>query len=319
MDPFQNDFIPVPKYIEKSGLYYVKAVNSVGCNEIKPLIVALKNAPDLIITNPPAACYPATVDITSALVTAGSENGLTFKYWYDADTTKPLFKPKSIDTAGTYFIKATSKLGCFNVQPVKVVIASFNTNPAKACEKVDLTQPSVLLNVTEKFNFSYWKDSAAAVSIAKPETVTSSGIYFIKGSLTASNCEIIKPVAVTVLPLPTVNFIKPEIIVYPETYDLSRYLTGPAGNSYGYWKDMAATKPVLNPYNVDSSGMYYLTAVNAVGCMVNYEVKLQIDPPPIPEIQAPNIFSPNNDGIHDKFTLIIDGVTEVKQLEIFNR
>jgi gliding motility-associated-like protein len=319
MDPKQNEFVPVPKYVDKSGTYYIKAVNNAGCSEIQPITVALRPVPTLMITNPLPQCYPGTVDITSPTITSGSEKSMKFQYWYDADTTKPLLYPKQIGTDGTYYIKGINLGGCSNVQPVKVTIADFSTASPTECETVDLTGNNILFDVTDKFSFSFWTDAQAKQPLTNANAIKSSGTYYVKGSLASGGCDIIKPIKTTVLPMPVVTFTPPPVIVYPETFNLTSYLNGQPGLTYTFWKNVQATKPLLNPTRVDSSGTYYIIVKNSVGCAVDFTVKLQIDPPALPEVQAPNIFTPNKDGIHDKFVINIDGVVEIKQLEIFNR
>jgi gliding motility-associated-like protein len=61
------------------------------------------------------------VDITVALITAGSTPGLTFTYWKDADAKISYASPKAA-TAGTYYIKGTTVSGYFNIKPVNVTI-----------------------------------------------------------------------------------------------------------------------------------------------------------------------------------------------------
>jgi len=78
--------------------------------------------PVLMITNPLLVCAPASIDLTTSPVTAGSGAGLTFTYWLDANATIPFANPRAVAVPGTYYIKAQSAGGCFTIKPVVVSI-----------------------------------------------------------------------------------------------------------------------------------------------------------------------------------------------------
>jgi gliding motility-associated-like protein len=103
------------------GVYTYTVTNSYGCTseESDEVIISTPGKPDLIVTDPPAVCYPATVNLTNPEVTAGSTAGLTFTYWSDAEATLEYDTPASA-TAGTYYIKGTTVTGFFNIKPVEV-------------------------------------------------------------------------------------------------------------------------------------------------------------------------------------------------------
>src|SRR5690349_21379038 len=72
----------------------------------------LANLPNLVITNPPKICPGGTVNPHVPAVTAGSDAGLVYTYWKDANAT--ITQPNANAVAeGTYYIKGTNSAGCY--------------------------------------------------------------------------------------------------------------------------------------------------------------------------------------------------------------
>jgi hypothetical protein len=87
-----------------------------------PATLIVNPIPSLVITNPPAVCSPATVNLTSSTITAGSDLGLRYEYYTDMIGTV-LLTPNAVSTSGTYYIKAINEVtGCYDIKPVLVVI-----------------------------------------------------------------------------------------------------------------------------------------------------------------------------------------------------
>jgi hypothetical protein len=165
-------------------------------------------APVVVITDPAGVCSPATVDITAASVTAGSGAGLTYTYFTDAAATAPLSNPGTIAVSGIYYIKAATAAGCSIVLPVRVTINPLPnlvvTDPAAVCSPntIDITAPAVTAGSAAGLTLSYYTDAAGTNVLTNPNAVTATGVYYIKAT-TAFGCIVIKPVRVTINPLPT--------------------------------------------------------------------------------------------------------------------
>ena len=85
------------------------------------LLATFMIAPKLIVHDPPEVCLPQPIDLSAALVTAGSDPGLTFEYFVDSMATINLSNYKAVDKGGIYYIRATSSItGCKVMMPVKV-------------------------------------------------------------------------------------------------------------------------------------------------------------------------------------------------------
>ncbi len=158
--------------------------------------------PTLLITNPPSACVPSTVDITGASVTAGSAAGLTYTYWTNSGATAALAAPASLAISTTYYIKGTDATSCFTIQPVVVTINPIPTllisDPAAVCipSTVNIMSPSIVTGSTPGLIYSYWQDASASIIESAAASVPSSGTFYIKGLNSTTSCFNIKPVTV---------------------------------------------------------------------------------------------------------------------------
>src|SRR5450759_2044726 len=98
-----------------AGTYYIKGTDGSGCYDIKPVTVTVNPTPTVTITDPVAVCSPAMVDLTAAVVTAGSTAGLTYTYWTDAAATF-LYAKRETKAAETEYIKGNDGAGCYEIK-----------------------------------------------------------------------------------------------------------------------------------------------------------------------------------------------------------
>ena len=131
------------------------------------------------------------------------------------------------------------------------------TNPAAVCSPstVNITQASITAGSTSGLVYSYFTDIAGTITYNTPLTATS-GTYYIKGTLPASGCFDVKPVIVTVNPIP----LTPIVSVVNNCNNTSTLSTVSTGNLL--WNTGATTTQII----VNSPGVYSVTStVN--GCV----------------------------------------------------
>ena len=156
-----------------AGTYYIKGTTSLGCYDIKPVIVTVNPTPTVVIHNPAAVCSPSTVSLTAAAITSGSTSGLTFTYYTDAAATNVYATPTAA-TAGTYYIKGTTASGCYDIKAVTVVINPLPTATISGSTSVCQNGASPVItftgaNGTSPYIFTY------KINSGSNQTVTSVG------------------------------------------------------------------------------------------------------------------------------------------------
>ena len=317
----QTNYVPVPSRVTTSGIYYIKGVNKSGCNDIKAITVNIVEPPNLVVTNPEGVCMPQKIDITLPSITAGSDAGLVLTYWHDFITTKPLANPNAIDKSGRYYIRGILNGGCAAVKAVDVKIGAIPNiviNNATGCGKVNLTA-AVISGATPDVSFTYWMDVATTISLADPNNITASATYYIKATST-SGCSIVRPVIVSVNPIPNFTVTDPLPVYYPVlTIDLTTTINQNSSLTFTYWLDSLTRKPVINPRAVDKRGRYFIRATNEFGCILIKPVNAVIVPPPEPIVYAPTGFTPNNDGLNDLFKTKTIGEVSINHFRVYSR
>jgi gliding motility-associated-like protein len=177
------------------GAYTFTVTNATGCTSLPSaeVIISTPGPPDLIITDPPAACSPGKVDLTVPSVTEGSTTGLKLTYWLDIDTTMAYTTPKAAD-AGTYYIKGTTVSGYYDIKPV---IATIDVQPvanAGSDQVLSLeysTELAAVLGENETGEWSVESGAGIFADIHDPFTVISelkSGNNVLLWSVSNSGC-----------------------------------------------------------------------------------------------------------------------------------
>ncbi|MGG2339492.1 hypothetical protein ACE4ZU_26690, partial [Salmonella enterica] len=73
------NYIPTPKNVTNQGLYYVKAENAAGCNDIKPISVLINPVPAITTaTSNVLVCRPIRFDITDSSLLKGYDTAYKF-------------------------------------------------------------------------------------------------------------------------------------------------------------------------------------------------------------------------------------------------
>jgi hypothetical protein len=168
-------------------------------------------------------------------------------------------------SANTYTVTYSFSNGtCSSSTTATVIVTALPavivTNPAAVCSPatVDITVAAVTDGSTAGLTYTYYTDAAGTIALATPNAVAASGTYYIKGT-TASGCSDIKPVVVTINPLPTAT-IAYAGTPYCATGTATVTQTGVSGGTYSA-PAAVSINAVTGDINLASStpGVYTIT------------------------------------------------------------
>jgi len=258
-------------------------------------------------------------------------NGFASYEWYNADLSQKIGTGQSLTLSPpppdntTYAVKIFPypQLGCVDVMytTVKKIDEGFRLKVADTVygcpdEGADITQASVTAGTTQGAMLSYFNDPLGTSYLYEPKRILQSGTYYIKG-MNTEGCMNMLPVQVLVSS-PRITVTDPPPVDYPVSVDLTTTFQHHPELTYSYYKDAEATVPLTNYTQLHYSGVYYVKA-SLNGCDKIVPVNVVIHPPPPYEVNSPNTFTPNNDGINDHFELTLKGFVSFTSLKIFNR
>jgi gliding motility-associated-like protein len=259
-------------------------------------------------------------------------NGFSSYEWYTSDfktmvgtgQSITLSPPPPDNTEYALKIYPYPGLGCVDTlyTTVKKIDEGFRmkvTDTINSCPGylVDLTLPEVTAGTSPNTSFSYFTDSLGTSYLYNPDRVDSSGTYYIQG-INAEGCMNILPVRVNIS-APDITVIDPRPVDFPTRVDLTKTFVHKPGITYSYFKDAAGADEINNYAALKYGGTYYIKATSGQGCSKLAKVNVVIHPPPPYTIVAPNTFTPNNDGINDRFSIAFDGIATLKTVKIYDR
>jgi gliding motility-associated-like protein len=197
------NYASTAKFIKQSGVYYIKAENSIGCTDTKPVSVVIYTAPSLHTMNQ-SACGFVSINAPAAFNT--DQTGLINSFWKDANATIPIDKPDSITASGTCFIKVTNQNGCNTTDSIKTIVYPYPyftiTPPPILYYPTQLNLTSLIIPTTNTASvINYWLDAAATKPVSNPAAIINGGTYYINAS-SSDGCVVMDSVLIMVKVIP---------------------------------------------------------------------------------------------------------------------
>ncbi|MDQ6609565.1 MAG: gliding motility-associated C-terminal domain-containing protein, partial [Bacteroidota bacterium] len=216
-----------------------------------------------------------------------------------AGATASIFTTAVLSNGDKVTVELTSNANCTTtptaisneisvvINPIPVIKI---TDPAGVCSPsvVDITASAVTAGSDAGLTFTYFTDAAATNPLSNPNAAAVSGTYYIKGT-SAAGCYDIKPVKVTINPLPNLVINNPAAVCAPGTVDITATAItagSDASLTFSYFTDVAATATLNNPNAVAVGGTYYIKATTVFGCVTIKPVTVIINALPTAAISG---------------------------------
>lgn len=177
-----------PDVVTASGTYYIQGTTATGCKTtIRPVTVTVNPQPVATIAytgSPYCAAQTA-----AATVTHTGQDGGTYSSTPGLSINPSTGEVNIVgSTPGTYTVTYSFTNGtCSNtatatlrIDPLPVLMI---TDPAAVCAPgtVNITAPTITAGSTPGLAYNYYIDPAGLVTLSKPESISTSGTYYIQG------------------------------------------------------------------------------------------------------------------------------------------
>ncbi|MFT3678928.1 MAG: PKD domain-containing protein [Ferruginibacter sp.] len=312
-----NDTKPSPQVYTEQGSHMVSLILTNGfCSDT--IYHPLNVDPHPAISFTPAnlyVCKGSSIQVTAA-------GGVAYQWEpgegiINVNNTSITVQPV---TASYYKVKVTDAAGCSSNDSVYVqVIDTVNVSlppSAFACEGNSLKLGAA---GADKYQWINYTEGLSSIAVAAPSVLTKiSAIYTVVG-YDEHNCFTdTASIAVRISKLPLVNAGQDKETIAGTQVALDGNVTGAANWNWSPSAYLSCTNCITPSVKPATSLTYILTAYNADGCLATDEVRVRM----ICKnnlVYIPNAFSPNNDGLNERFVIKGSGIKTIRHMVVYNR
>lgn len=310
---------PVPQNFDHSGIFPIKAtVNSTnGCSDTTTKNIEIYALPTLnVSSNNSIICKgnSTTLNVT------GAQN-----YQWDASPSlsctncnNPIASP---DTSTYYYVMGTSAKGCQSKDSILINVKQpFQISLSKTSDSLCLGS-SVQLGASGAELFTWSPSAGLSSTMGSTVTATpqSTTVYQVIGSDSQNCFKDTGYIPITVFPIPTVSAggdstinVGNQISIIPTiSNDVSNVIWSPTTGIISYNYPGIIVQP-------KQTTQYKVEVENQGGCQASDQIVIYVICNDA-NIFVPNTFSPNGDGMNDRFYPRGTGVFTIKSFKIFNR
>lgn len=288
-----TDSTAVIDWTSNSGTICIEATNACGTATPVCRSVNVLGRPDITAQNPPVACAPDGVDLTSVTVMNSGTGGGFITYHASeaaAQAGTPFLPNTNVTSSGTYWIRMQSASDCYDVTSVNVIIEDprltvIDPGPTCAPNTIDL---DVQVLVVENNGFpggakTYFTDSLEAINNTNELTnsvVSTGGTYWVRYN-TPNGCPVVASINVAIDPGPAIPLtFRPAILCQGGMLDLDTLTIPDPNNATIDTKNFYANQSLANlgittlamTNTVVGTGSYWVRMTTPQGCFAITEI-----------------------------------------------
>jgi gliding motility-associated-like protein len=236
--------------------------------------------------NSPTSNSPLCSGNTLSLSVGGSTNCLwTGPNSFSSTIQNPIIPNAQLTNSGTYSVSSTSSLGCTSIGTINVVVAQTPTvsilplgnNPLCAGK-------SLTLSANGAANYIWIPSGVNTTSIVISPSITTT--YTLIGSSSIANCTNSNVITVIVNPSPIISIAPTIPVCEGKTLTINAVISDPFVWSGPSFYTSNNQNPVVNNAQSFNSGIYTVTATNALGCSSTSTVNALVVPNPTVNVLA---------------------------------
>lgn len=211
--------LPDPPLVDQSGTYWLRIEAGDGCFQVLPVAIVLE-FPEILVEQPDPVCAPSSVDLlTVNVIDVNGLNLVDFSFHFSESEAEGNVNPLNntqISASGTYWVRAATLNGCFDVAPITVTILSVPVidavDPPVLCDVSAFDLSDVEVNELSGLNIGGYTLSfhlsrpfaEAGMPAIDPPVITQSGTYWVRAA-TNEGCFSVDSFNVEFLPSPSVE------------------------------------------------------------------------------------------------------------------